>query len=201
MCLFCPLWLHPWRLAIPGGIKAGYYHNVNEKPRFWYVHSRRGFFAWLMLSVDCPFHTVCMSCFHCEKRDATHPDGTATAQNAIRKPFIPNYEMQHKANLISFRFHFKPSNENTNKHEMIPDWRAWYLVIIRKMMDVSHFYSYCFCSSSIVPGVWIGRFKPGMLSEVLTTFRYQTYCWTSYCAFLYVFIKFVSGFLWWVRPE
>lgn len=32
----------------------------------------------------CSFHIVCMSCFHCEKRDATHPDGTATAQNASR---------------------------------------------------------------------------------------------------------------------
>ncbi len=159
-----------------------------------------------MLSVDRPFHTVCLSCFHCEKRDATHPDGTATAQSTIRNhSFLITkcsvFGFQHQADFISFRFCFKPSNENTNKHEMIPDWRAWYLVIFRMMMDVSHFYSYCFCRSSIVPGVWIGRFKPGMLSAVLITFRYQTYCWTSYCAFLYVFIKFVSGFLWWVRPE
>lgn len=176
---------------------------MNEKPRFWYVHDRRGFFAWLMLSIDW-FLSVRFILYVC-------PVSTVRRETPLIQMGLPQLKtpvendsfLFTKCN-VSGRFYFLPLLFETirvvHKDEMIPDWKPWCLAMIR-MMDVSRFSSYCFCSSSVVPGVWIGRFKPGMLSAVLITFRYQTYCWTSYCAFLYVFIKFVSGFLWWVRPE
>lgn len=168
---------------------------MNEKQRFWYVHDHRGFFAWLMLSVDWFLSlSYCMSVLFPLWEERRHSSRWDYDSSQMIHSYLQNAMfLVFNIKLILFPFAFV-LNHQMPESKTRNDPRLKAVIFSNRQDDgVSHFYSYCFCSSSVVPGVWIGRFKPGMLSAVLITFRYQTYCWTSYCAFFVCIYKVRFG--------